>query len=62
LDVFLEKRDLVCTSTEECLSFKGDDFCYDKVYVPPPYGENVKWRRREGQEWESGGKGKRDFG
>jgi hypothetical protein len=29
----LEKRDLVCTSAEECLSFKGDVFCYDKRYV-----------------------------
>jgi hypothetical protein len=26
----LDKRDLVCASTEECLSFKGDAFCYDK--------------------------------
>ncbi|KAE9370880.1 hypothetical protein N431DRAFT_442660 [Stipitochalara longipes BDJ] len=27
----LEKRDLLCGSTEECLSFKGDPFCYDKT-------------------------------
>ncbi|PMD46714.1 hypothetical protein L207DRAFT_629218 [Hyaloscypha variabilis F] len=27
----LDKRDLVCASTEECLSFKGDPFCYNKA-------------------------------
>ncbi|PMD25904.1 hypothetical protein NA56DRAFT_685743 [Hyaloscypha hepaticicola] len=26
----LSKRDLVCTASEECLSFKGDAFCYNK--------------------------------
>ena len=29
----LSKRDLVCTASEECLSFKGDAFCYNKRYV-----------------------------
>jgi hypothetical protein len=39
----LSKRDLVCTAAEECLSFRGDAFCYDKRYV-------LRMEEKEGNE------------
>jgi len=41
----LSKRDLVCTASEECLSFKGDAFCYNKRYVSGIEGGKGKERR-----------------
>jgi hypothetical protein len=40
----LSKRDLECTASEECLSFKGDAFCYNKRYVSGVEGREGKER------------------